>query len=300
MNKSKRIKDIKILFFTPHADDIELGVPFMYLEALRLGNEVVEVLMTNNEYGTKDGNFKGNRLRRIREFELCKANKVFEQNTSNQIKVIRLNYVDGHLPLNHDSLEKVMHLINKERPTIIFAPDPWFAQDFHIDHLNTGRLVYFSLKKLNQEALPKRVFYYYSTKTHFYLKCNWKDFKIVERALRKHKSQYSAMESKLIMVFYNRLSILRHFLETFGFSESFREQQFQDGTPVTPSTFEEMSFRERIIYYLFSSTTIWGSLKFFDMPPEEVGIYLNYNTRDHLKSIDHRYQYVFEANREKH
>lgn len=94
MNKLKRIKHIKILFFTPHADDIELEFPFMYLEALRLGNEVVEVLMTDNEYGTKDGNFKGNRLRRIREFELYKANKIFEQKTSNQIKVIRLNYVD--------------------------------------------------------------------------------------------------------------------------------------------------------------------------------------------------------------
>ncbi len=27
-----------VMFFTPHADDIEFGTPFMYLEALRLGN----------------------------------------------------------------------------------------------------------------------------------------------------------------------------------------------------------------------------------------------------------------------
>lgn len=55
MNQLK--KKFKILFFTPHADDIELGTPFKYLEALKLGNDVVEVVMTNNEFGTFNYDF---------------------------------------------------------------------------------------------------------------------------------------------------------------------------------------------------------------------------------------------------
>jgi len=42
-----RHKNIKVLFFAPHADDIEMGAPFMCLEALKLGNNVTEVLMTD-------------------------------------------------------------------------------------------------------------------------------------------------------------------------------------------------------------------------------------------------------------
>jgi LmbE family N-acetylglucosaminyl deacetylase len=296
MNSSRNKSDIKVLFFTPHADDIELGVPFMYLEALRLGNKVVEVVMTNNEYGTRDKEFKGNRLKDIRISELTNANKVFERAGGNQIKVVRMDYVDGHLPLNSESVEKISSLINKEQPEIIFAPDPWFAQDYHIDHLNTGRLVYFAVKRLKPAFHLKKLFYYYSTKTHYYLKCNWKDFKTIEKALCNHKSQYTPIETRLIMYFYNRLSILRHRLETGNFSESFREQKFIDGIPIFPPRFEEMSFRERMIYYLFSNITILGFVKFYNISPKELGLQIDYNTYDFLRSKDRRYKYKFERN----
>jgi LmbE family N-acetylglucosaminyl deacetylase len=51
-------KPLTVVFFTPHADDIELGVPFMYIEALKLGNKVIEVVMTDNEFGTHFDDFK--------------------------------------------------------------------------------------------------------------------------------------------------------------------------------------------------------------------------------------------------
>ncbi|NVM52319.1 MAG: hypothetical protein HWN66_01365 [Candidatus Helarchaeota archaeon] len=41
MSRNKR--KLKFLLFTPHLDDIELGCPFIYLEALRLGYDVIEV-----------------------------------------------------------------------------------------------------------------------------------------------------------------------------------------------------------------------------------------------------------------
>lgn len=47
---ARRLSKLKILSFTPHADDIEIAIPFTYLESLRRGHDVVEVLMTGGEY----------------------------------------------------------------------------------------------------------------------------------------------------------------------------------------------------------------------------------------------------------
>jgi len=263
---------ITVIFFTPHADDIEIGVPFMYLEALRLGNRVIEVLMTNNEFGTRRDDFKGHRLRKIRAKELDNANRVFEKYAKNRVHVIKMGYIDGHLPLDNDVLQKMIKLIRNEKPTIIFAPDFWYAQDFHPDHINTGRLVYFTLKKLLKSEQPRRTFYYYSTKTRNYIKCKWKDFKIVKEVLSQHKSQYSPLENKLFTTFYKKLSILRHFFETKKFSESFREQEFNNGFPVAPEEFEKMRMRARIIYFAFSKVTIWGYKKLHNLTPQELGL----------------------------
>jgi LmbE family N-acetylglucosaminyl deacetylase len=262
----------KILFFTPHADDIELGTPFMFLEALRLGNEVVEVVMTNNEFGTLDYEFKGNRLRKIREKELDNANRVFGKHSNNKVRVVRMGYIDGYLLFNSKSVNRVVELIRKEKPKIIFAPDPWYAQDFHKDHLNTGRLIYFSLKILKEVERPKKVFYYYSFRTRFYFKCRWKDFKIVKEAQSKHKSQYTPLEIKLMLTFYNKFSIFRHFFERGSFSESFREQKFKSGFPEPPKQFKRMSFRKRVIYYIFSKLTIQGYLRFHNLTAKELGL----------------------------
>lgn len=260
------------MFFTPHADDIEFGTPFMYIEALRLGYRVIEVVMTNNEFGTHRDEFKGHRLRKIREKELENANQIFEKYTNNKVEIIKLGYIDGHLPLNKDSVQKVVDLIRREKPAIIFTPDFWYTQDYHEDHLNTGRLVYFSLRKLKKSELPGKVFYYYSTQTRYYLKCRWRDFRIVREALSQHRSQFSPLEIKAAIVLYKKLSIFKHLLERRRFSESFREQHYHNNKPTLPPKFEEMSFIKRVIYYILSKITIRGYTKFHNLTPEEIGL----------------------------
>jgi hypothetical protein len=71
-----------------------------------------------------------------------------------------MGYIDGHLPFNKESFQKVTELIQKEKPLIIIVPDFWYAQDFHKDQLNTGRLIFFSLKNLKLSEAPKKIFYY--------------------------------------------------------------------------------------------------------------------------------------------
>jgi hypothetical protein len=89
-------------------------------------------------------------------------------------------------------------------------------------------------------------------------------------------------------------------LETVACSESFRKQKFHKGLPIPPPRFEQMSFRERIIYYLFSNTTIWGSIKFFAQAPDKLGLNINYDTFDLLKAKDKRYKYPYELTNSKY
>lgn len=95
---SQTKKKVKILFFSPHADDLEFGASLPCMQALKLGNDVVEVLMTNCEYGTSCVEFKGNRLKRIRMRELEKAAKIYEIQARNELKIVKLGFIDGFLP----------------------------------------------------------------------------------------------------------------------------------------------------------------------------------------------------------
>ncbi|MBD3352064.1 MAG: hypothetical protein GF364_11310 [Candidatus Lokiarchaeota archaeon] len=280
---------LTFMFFTPHSDDIELGTPFVYLNAIRRGYNVIEVIMTNNQFGTTRKEFKGERLRKIRVKELANANTMFEQGTNNKVKTIYMGYVDGTLPLNNQSIQRVADLIKKERPDVIFTCDPWYAQDFHADHLNTGRCVYFALTRLKSSEMPKKVLYYYSTSTDYYIKCDWRDFPIVSNALYEHKSQYSPLEVKFVIAFYNKLSLLRHLLERRSVSESFREQKIENNRPVPPENFNEMNLYKRLIFYSFSTVTIWGSMNLITATPEEIGLENEFDLTDKLREHDPRY-----------
>ncbi|MHA1269029.1 MAG: hypothetical protein ACTSPY_04515 [Candidatus Helarchaeota archaeon] len=143
-------------------------------------------------------------------------------------------------------------------------------KDYHPDHLNTGKLVYYALYKLNDFKFPKKVFYYYTTKSNFYIKCKWKDFKIIKKALDQHKSQISPLESKFTIFFYKKFSILKHLIEKGIVSESFRVQKLQNGIPIPPKKFNQMGFKKRLAYYIFSAFTISGYKKFHNLTLEDL------------------------------
>ncbi len=247
MSHSK--KKIKILYFSPHADDLEFGISLTCIESLRLGNEVVEVLMTNCEYGTHRIDFKGNRLKKIRMWELDKAAKIYKKHTDNQIKIIKMGYIDGFLSLNKNTLNSVVKILRKEKPDLIFAPDPWYAIDFHNDHLNTGRLVYFAMKKLKKTELPKRVFFYYSFKTNFAIKYYRDDLEIALEALSQHKSQFSPLKIKISLLFLKIFLFFRYF-KNRGFAKQVRELKFIEGIP---EIHEKFNLKDKICYFFYSN-----------------------------------------------
>jgi len=268
----KKDGKLTLMFFSPHPDDIEIGVPFQYINGVRRGDKIIEVLMTNGEFGTDRDEFKGKRLVKIRAKELENSNNILIKNINpnNRIKLIRLGYIDGHLPFTNKTIQRITDLIKQESPHIIFTCDPWYVQDYHPDHVNTGRLVYFALKRLKKSELPLKVFYYYTTKADTYLKCNWSDFKIVKLMQSQHKSQYSPFENKIFITIYNKLSVIKHFFECGYFSESFRSQKFNNNKIVSPKPFNKMGFSKRILYYILNYFTEKGYKKFHNLSIEDL------------------------------
>ncbi len=265
---SKR-KNIRVFFFAPHADDIEMGAPFMCLEALKLGNNVTEVIMTNDEYGTKRNDFKGERIKRIRIHEMEKAADVYKKYTGNLIKLIWADFIDGFLPLNKISLNFVTDIIRKEKPDIIFAPDPWYAIDFHRDHLNTARLVHFALKRLKKTELPKRVFFFYSFKTNISIRIRFKDVKIAIESMSQHKSQISPLHSKLLL-FFRRIFLIHKLIKTGAFLVRFRELRFIGGKPEKHNPIK--SIREKLRYCFFFKLANHPCEELYTPIPEELGL----------------------------
>ncbi len=222
-------KRFKVLFFVPHCDDLEFGAPLACIEFLKAGFDVVQVLMTCCEYGTNNVAFKGTRLKNIRRIELNRATEVYKI-TGNHVRIIRMGYLDGNLPLSNNSLKRVINLISEEKPDIIFTPDPWYSVDMHVDHINTGRLPYLAIKYLDKSVLPKYFYFYYSFKNNFALKCQMKDLSIFREALSKHKSQVSSRSAQN-MTFLRRLLLIWRFFRNSGVSQAFREVKIIEGKP---------------------------------------------------------------------
>ena len=182
------------LFFIPHPDDEIFGCSFYYMSLLEQGYRVIQAVMTDGAFGTPNPEFKGKRLAKIREKELDNATKVFENATKKHIEVIRLGYTDGHLPFNAATRDKIVELIEKINPDKIFAPDPWYSQDYHPDHINTGRLVWFALKKLSSKLkMPIPLILFYSYAPNRYITVKRKYLKILSDAMSEHKSQVSPL-----------------------------------------------------------------------------------------------------------
>jgi LmbE family N-acetylglucosaminyl deacetylase len=260
------VKKPTILIFSPHIDDVEFGMPFFYVRALSLGFNVVEIVMTNSEYGTHEIEFKGIRLKRIRIHELKKSINLFSNCTENQTHLNLVNYIDGHLPINRKVVDQVSNLIQKGRPDIIFAPDPWYIIDHHPDHLNTGRLVYLALKKLEKRYLPKRLYYFYTFNSDTFFRVHWKDRKIIYEAYSCFPSQVSPLQRKYLKLIYWYLYYRRFFKSGF-FTENFREQPIINTRMEYP---KKLNLLQRFKYHFYRIMTLPKVQQFHNLTPKEI------------------------------
>jgi len=142
------------MFFAAHPDDAELNCGGTILSLVNSGRTVGIVDLTLGELSTR-GNLK------LRKKETDKATSLLGIKFRENLKIS-----DGNIELNNSNKKKIIEVIRKYRPEIIFAPYP---MDRHPDHINASNLIresyfYSGLSKIktgkSEQFRPSKIYYY--------------------------------------------------------------------------------------------------------------------------------------------
>ena len=153
--------NLDVLVFAAHPDDAELSMGGTIARFTSQGLKVGVVDLTRAEMSTRgDVN--------TRAKETANASKILKLKIRENI-----GFEDGNISISPNSIKKVVQLIRKYKPSIVFAP---YFNDRHPDHMDVSKLIkraVFSsgLEKFktsssgkSQSAYrPKKIFYYMQT-----------------------------------------------------------------------------------------------------------------------------------------
>jgi len=117
---------VDVIVFAAHPDDAELAMGGTIARLSKEGKKIMIADLTEGEMGTR-GSVE------LRREEAAAASKILSVNIRENLKI-----PDGNILLSDDNLRKVVGLIRKYRPSIIFAP---YKNDRHTDHIDTFHLI---------------------------------------------------------------------------------------------------------------------------------------------------------------
>ncbi|MGV9173593.1 MAG: PIG-L deacetylase family protein [Promethearchaeia archaeon] len=256
---------MRLLFINAHPDDVEFTCASTCQQAVELGWDVHEILMTSDEYGTPRNDFKGKRIKRIRKHEMQEAAKVYGTDSKGDpsINLIWFGEIDGYLPFNGDILVRLRKRIIQLQPNVIIAPDSFYSMDLHPDHMHTGWLTYFAVKSLPDSKKPILLLYH-SFSPNFFVKIT--DLSIQMRAWSRHTSQTSPFLNKILLpirrIFYNLRRIQTGPAIGEGFRKVFLRQKEN----------KISSFKQKILYYLFAGRMAGFPREYYLPHPKELGL----------------------------
>ncbi len=152
---------LDVLIFAAHPDDAELSMGGTIIKLTKAGLSVGLIDLTRGELGTRG-------TPEIREAEAEEASKILGLTIREN-----LNLPDGKIKMNEEAMLKVVSMIRKFKPKILFAP---YFNDRHPDHIGTSQIVkeamfFTGLPKIitfeagkNQSAYrPLKLFYFMQT-----------------------------------------------------------------------------------------------------------------------------------------
>ena len=143
-----------MLFIGAHPDDIELNCGGTVIKLIESGKKVGIADLTLAELSTL-GDIN------LRKKETDAASKMIGISVRENLKI-----EDGNIEINKTNKEKIIKVIRKYKPELVFAPYPL---DRHPDHINAGNLIreaffYSGLEKIkikNSESYrPKKLIFY--------------------------------------------------------------------------------------------------------------------------------------------
>lgn len=148
------MQKLDVLFFGTHPDDVELTCGGTVYKLIKYGKSVGIIDLTQGELSTR-----GNLTTRKKETDA--ASKVLGISVRENLKLR-----DGNILNDEASRKKVISVLRKYQPKIVFAPYPF---DRHPDHINAGNIIrdsifYSGLEKIKtgntKPFRPSKVYYY--------------------------------------------------------------------------------------------------------------------------------------------
>jgi bacillithiol biosynthesis deacetylase BshB1 len=213
--------NLDVLVFAAHPDDAELSMGGTIAKLTNSNLKVGIIDLTRGELGTR-GSVK------TREHEANNAGKLLKVTLRENLKL-----PDGDIKNSKENLHRVILLIRKFRPKIIFAP---YFNDRHPDHIDASHLVKramfssglskiktYNKKVAQQHFRPEKLFYYMQTYTFeptFIINIS-DTFVQKMKAVKCFSSQFYNPRSKEPETFISRpefLNYLKSRAEFYGFA----------------------------------------------------------------------------------
>jgi N-acetylglucosamine malate deacetylase 1 len=212
--------NIDVIVFAAHPDDAELSMGGTIAKLTKHGYRVGIIDLTRGELGTR-GTAETRQKEAFQAAIILKA--ALREN---------LNIPDGNIQRNKENLLKIIMIIRKYRPKIVFAP---YFNDRHPDHIDTSKLVKEAVfssglskirtsdKEVAQESYrPDKLFYYMQTYTFeptFIVDIS-ESFETKMRCVKAFATQFFDPKSKEPETFISRpefLSYIESRAKTYGF-----------------------------------------------------------------------------------
>lgn len=190
------MKTKTLLVVSAHPDDMEFGCSGTVYKLIKKGYEAILVVATNGESGFKQAHKPKKERIKIREEEQKKAAKILEFK-----KVLFLHEKDGHLENSLSFRKKLVSVIKKYKPKLVFTFDP-ANRDFtnlnlnHRDHRAVGEAVFDSVFATKNKFLfsgePHKVdsLFFFGSNAPNRKENITKFLNIKMKALKQHKSQF--------------------------------------------------------------------------------------------------------------
>jgi bacillithiol biosynthesis deacetylase BshB1 len=182
--------NLDALFFAAHPDDIELSCGGTLAKLVKIGKKVGIIDLTQGELGTRGS-------KNLRLTEAQKAGR-----TLGVLVRENLKFKDGNIVNSYANRLKVITVLRKYRPEIIFVP---YFNDRHPDHIHASLLVkesafYSGLMKITTRISsksqnhfrPKKIIFYMQTYTFnptFIIDIS-EEFGLKMKAIRCYSSQF--------------------------------------------------------------------------------------------------------------
>lgn len=196
LTKKPKLNELKkVVFVGPHPDDIEIAAGGTVAKLKELGVEIHFIIVTDGCLGTDNDTISEEWLAKTREIEATESAKILGAQS-----VSFLSFSDGGLysqeDLNIELYKKIMEI----SPDLIWGPDPSLKNEFHPDHIKTGKAIEFYAINSGNILLAKRyglstnknlkgIAYYFTSKPNFFITTRKRHIAKQLTALKMHESQ---------------------------------------------------------------------------------------------------------------